>query len=66
MGELKDADMKQIEQIRLAGSVLLELSQNQDGDVKEEAGIQLTRLVDVLSRLNSKATDELVFKGFPR
>ncbi|KAJ4218916.1 hypothetical protein NW759_008069 [Fusarium solani] len=52
-----------IEQIRLAGSVLLELSQNQDSDVKEEAGVQLTRLVDVLSRLNSKATDELVFKG---
>lgn len=55
--------MKQIEQIRLAGSVLLELSQNQDGDIKEEAGIQLTRLVDVLSRLNSKVTDELVFEG---
>ncbi|KAM0432208.1 hypothetical protein ACHAPT_004744 [Fusarium lateritium] len=52
-----------IEQIRLVGSVLLELSQNRDGAVKGEADIQLTRLVDVLSRLDSKATDELVFKG---
>ncbi|RSM06852.1 hypothetical protein CEP52_005522 [Fusarium oligoseptatum] len=52
-----------IEQIRQAGSVLLELSQNQDGAIKEEASIQLTRLFDVLSRLDSKATDELVFKS---
>ncbi|RSL61734.1 hypothetical protein CEP54_006123 [Fusarium duplospermum] len=63
LSQFKNTKTRQIEQIRLAGSVLLELSQNQDGAVKDEASIQLTRLVDVLSRLDSKATDELLFKG---
>ena len=53
--------MKKVEQIRHVGSILLELSHKAGSEaIKERAGGYLSGLLDVLSRLDSRASDALI------
>lgn len=49
-----------MERIRLIGSAILQIAQTvDDNNLKERANLLFKKLLDLLARLNSKASDEL-------
>ncbi|KAH6884800.1 hypothetical protein B0T10DRAFT_564230 [Thelonectria olida] len=49
-----------VERIRWVGTILLEMVQNVDDEaIKPRVNLYFTRLLDVLAKLNSKASEEL-------
>lgn len=49
-----------MERIRHVGSVVLEIAETvDDSSLKERANLLFKKLLDILARLNSKASDEL-------
>jgi hypothetical protein len=51
---------KKVERIRQVGTILLRVIQTADNDViKARADSYFTRLLNILAKLNSKASDEL-------